>query len=314
MQPLRYIFAPIALTLGVICLCEAQTTTTPSAHFGALMFPRDSIGYEFGIHFNRFTEFDKATVTVDGVEEYIRYNHIDRTYGFNLLAVAVTRPLSRSNDLLYRVTLQAGVTADEPTEHLQNKWIHDLRNIPHVPVEEAPTQFDADVSAEITRWFGSAGRFRTFAGGGLSLGTINQDAFLQTGARSPTWSPGGYPVIALSGVARLGVPAGGRSFRSGEIANSYAIVQGFGTFPVAGHLSCGVLPVVEWGLTYSTGFFVNAAGKRLDELFWTIRLEWSDQFAIETWNDSLNGKDRGPTYGVRITTSFESIPLLDRLL
>lgn len=308
-----FLVLSVVVSTGTNWVALGQATTTPSAHFGALLFPRDQPGYELGLHFNRFTEFDKETKTVDGVETPVRYNHIDKTYGFNLVAFSVTSSLASAPDYLVRATVQTGITHNQPTSYLQNEIIHSLRNIPHVPVGEAPTRFEADVAVDIFRRLGTPDGTRVLFGGGASAGTIYHDAHVQAGFRSAAIIAGRRPLLAVSSVVRAGVPAGSAVFKSDHLAETYAMGQASGATGWIHDWTRGVLPVAELGISYSTGLFEDESGAALSEVFWTIRLSWSDWFAFETWNDSLKGKDRGPTYGLRLTTAFTTIPSLDGL-
>ncbi len=57
---------------------------------------------------------------------------------------------------------------------------------------------------------------------------------------------------------------------------------------------------VEIGATLDSGIFNGPLGDSLEERFWTLALR-AYPFTFETWNDQLNSKDYGPTYGARLT-------------
>ena len=57
---------------------------------------------------------------------------------------------------------------------------------------------------------------------------------------------------------------------------------------------------VEGGYTIDSGLFTDAKGATLEERFWSLGFRVRN-FSFETWNDQVNRKDFGPTYGLRLT-------------
>lgn len=66
---------------------------------------------------------------------------------------------------------------------------------------------------------------------------------------------------------------------------------------------------LEVGLTVDSGLFVDHRGDSLEERFVTAALRIS-AVTIETWNDLINQKDYGPTFGARVT--LDVLYLYDR--
>lgn len=58
---------------------------------------------------------------------------------------------------------------------------------------------------------------------------------------------------------------------------------------------------IETGVSLDSGLFVDFQGKTLEERFVSLVTIRIRNFAFETWNDMVNRKDYGPTYGLRLT-------------
>jgi len=100
-----------------------------------------------------------------------------------------------------------------------------------------------------------------------------------------------------------------RAFRIATGAAFHDLVNA--TYAAQGSISYGwydeetLLPLfeVEIGPTIDSGIFNGERGDSLEERFWTAALR-AYPFTIETWNDQLNSKDYGPTYGGRLTMNL----------
>ena len=57
---------------------------------------------------------------------------------------------------------------------------------------------------------------------------------------------------------------------------------------------------IEYALTWDSGIFVDQTGQSRKEFFWSLAFTY-DAFRMESWNDSINHKDQGPTYGFTVT-------------
>jgi hypothetical protein len=110
-----------------------QTLVTPSSHWGALIYPELEPLTQFGLHFDRFTEFDKKK-DAGGKPILTPYNGIHETIGFNELAISSTGKLIGSKKTLYRITIHGGYTSDQPSRFLQNDVIHRIGGLDPVPV------------------------------------------------------------------------------------------------------------------------------------------------------------------------------------
>ena len=270
-----------------------QTLVTPSSHWGALIYPEFEPMGQFGIHLDRFTEFDKKK---DAAGNPIRtpYNGLAQTIGFNTAAIAVTGKLVRSPTTLYRVTLHGGYSHDQPTRFLQNDVLHDLAGLDHVPVAATRSAFDGGISFDINHWMRGPRRVPLFAGAGASFSTISNEAFVQAGFRAAHWGP--------SAVVRLGTVSGGDALPARVLASRYVTGQVSLRLPLDDWLAglLGLMPEVEVGTTWTSGLFADTTGAAIAEQFITFKVAWGP-LSIETWNDSINGKDQGPTYGLKVT-------------
>jgi hypothetical protein len=272
----------------------AQTLVTPSSHWGALLYPELEPLGQFGLHLDRFTEFDKKR-DANGDPILTPYNGIRETIGFNALAVSATGKFVRSRRTLYRVTLHGGYTTDQPSRFLQNDVIHELGGLDPVPVGETRDAWDGGISADVNHWLR-----RTlldapfFLGAGVAFSTINSEVFAQAGFRAPR--------VGLSGALRGGLVTGGDAFPTRHLARQYLTAQASIRLPLDdwGAALWGVLPEVEVGATYTTGLFADTTGRAISERFLALKIAWGP-LTVETWNDAFaGGKDQGPTYGVRV--------------
>lgn len=60
---------------------------------------------------------------------------------------------------------------------------------------------------------------------------------------------------------------------------------------------------LEFGVTWDSGIFVNQAGQSHKEIFLTMAGRYR-AVRVETWNDTINNKYRGPTYGATLTINL----------
>jgi len=98
----------------------------------------------------------------------------------------------------------------------------------------------------------------------------------------------------------------GRTYDSGafrQVAPQTYVAQ---TSLSWGCYDSGLYPIfeLETGVTIDSGIFVDFRGDSLEERFisWlTIRYR---RVSLETWNDKINRKDYGPTYGIRATVDI----------
>lgn len=167
------------------------------------------------------------------------------------------------------------------------------------------------LQGSLTRWgdLATSGKI-AFAGIAFSSGSLYHEIDGQLGIRR--WSPlamiqelAGFPPnrwleifkrFGVSLIARYGRLYSGATFQ--EVAPQSYILQGsvsYGWHTGAQH----PLLELELGATLDSGLFVDLKGDALEERFWTLALR-AYPFTIETWNDQLNRKDFGPTYGVRL--------------
>ncbi len=282
-------------------------TPAPGVHWGALGYPDQTTVLETGLALFRFTEFNG---------EGERFNGIRETIGLNLITLSWTHhwdppdPSGWSSNF----TLGIGPTRNQPTEWLQNDLIHDgVWGIPQVPVEEKRNQTDFAISASLTKWWELFGQPRVlYLGGGGQSGSLYHEGFLRAGVRR--WSPmktseyfwGNPPdhlfltllkPLRLSGMVRASRIETGAAFR--DLAHVSYIAQGsvsYGWYDPNTHEPC---VEVEVGVTIDSGIFNGLEGDSLEERYWTLAFR-VHQLSLETWNDQLNSKDFGPTYGARV--------------
>ncbi len=276
---------------------------TPSIHWGALGYPDQQPQLSTGFTFNRFTEFNGKGQ---------RFNTIKETIGLNFGFVSWTHRLAVGKGWLSNLTLGGGPTSDQPTKFFQNEFVHDfLFNIPKVPVGNVRTEFDFMVDGSLTKWWANK---VVFAGLGFSSGSLYHETWGRAGIRqlpilrpmAQTWShPEGMvtrllEMVRISAMARYGRVFSGAAFRA--LAPQSYFAQGSVS---VGKFSSDNVPTWEIfaGVTIDSGIYVDHLGDALEERYYSLGFRvWRVTF--ETWNDQINRKDFGPTYGTRLTVDF----------
>ncbi len=280
-------------------------TPAPFIHWGALSYPNQEPELTIGLSLFRFTEFNG---------EGERFNGIGETIGLNLITLSWTEHgEDRLEDWSTNFTLGVGPTRNQPTEWLQNDLIHDgVWGIDSVPVGNKRKQTDFSISGSLTHWWDLTGQKRIlYLSGGGQSGSLFHELFARTGFRR--WSPvktiehlnGHHDGIVasvlrplrFSGMVRASRIETGAAFH--DLANSAYSAQGSVSYGWYDEHTLRPWFEVEIGATIDSGIFNGAFGDSLEERFWTAALR-AYPFTIETWNDQLNSKDFGPTYGARL--------------
>lgn len=281
-------------------------TPAPSIHWGALSYPDQASELSIGLSLFRFTEFNG---------EGERFNGINETIGINFITFSWTEHFTDTfENWSTNFTLGVGPTRNQPTEWLQNDFIHDgLYGIPTVPVEDTRKETDFAISGSLTHWWEIPGQKRIlYLSGGGQSGSLFHEIFARTGFRR--WAPlktieylngnqegilaSLFRPLRLSGMVRASRIATGAAFH--DLANATYAAQGSVSYGWYDEKTLRPWFEVEIGATIDSGLFNGELGDSLEERFWTAALR-AYPFTIETWNDQLNGKDYGPTYGGRLT-------------
>jgi hypothetical protein len=293
---------------GILALIPPVTkgeTPAPFIHWGALSYPDQAPTLEMGLSLFRFTEFNG---------EGERFNGIDETIGINFITFSWTEHLTDTfENWSTNFTLGIGPTRNQPTEWLQNDFIHDgLWGIPTVPVEDTRKETDFAISGSLTHWWEVSGQKRIlYLSGGGQSGSLFHEIFARTGFRR--WAPlktieylngnqegifaSLFRPLRLSGMVRASRVATGAAFH--DLANATYSAQGSISYGWYDEKTLHPWFEVEIGATIDSGLFNGEMGDSLEERFWTAALR-AYPFTFETWNDQLNGKDYGPTYGGRL--------------
>ena len=310
----------------------------PGPHWGTSLYPVSFAEERLTLHFNRFTQFSSTRAQHPSQEQ--------QTIGFNIATLSVTRELLLEQDQRVTWTLEggAGYSSDQPTEWLQNDYLHTLRGLQLVPVEDTREATEYVAAAALNYWLGTdeprsgtmepdddEWRYQAAIGVGASTSTIYHDGFVQLA--------GSVFVPSLnarfSALDRFSWPNGSEAFVRVKdynnllqvgvayVPNNY-FLGGAGTFeemidavfdadnlppwrwPSALHTLIG-RPEVGLYATWDSGFFVRPDGSAIDTTFLSIRFDWPTGMRMETWNDFANGTDFGPTYGLLLSWDLASI-------
>ena len=277
----------------------------PGIHWGALAYPDQEPVLATGFSIFRFTEFNG---------EGERFNGIRETIGLNLITTSWTRHWANHLEgWSTNLTFGIGPTRNQPSEFLQNDFIHDsLYGIPAVPVGEKRKETDFTLSGSMTRWWELPGQRRIlFLSGGEQTGSLYQELFARGGVRrwspvktiehlngkSDGWLAGMFRPLRVSGMVRAGRIATGAAFH--DLANHSFAAQTSLSYGWYDEHTLQPLLELEAGVTIDSGMFNGDRGNSLEERFWTIAIH-AHPFTFETWNDQLNSQDYGPTYGAKI--------------
>jgi hypothetical protein len=280
---------PLLFLLGLCLVVGTETvqaeSSAPSVHWGALAYPDQYRTLDAGAIFNRFTEFSARS----------RYSStIRETMGFNFATLSWTE---RFSDWGTNLTVGAGPTRDEPTHAFQNGFIHRAFGFSPVPVGAVREATDFMIDGSLTRWAQLFGQHDSgFAGLGVSSGSLYHEGFARLGARRLSF---GLPFARLSAMGRYSQLYHSSAFN--QVAGQSYLGQaslGFANYTGYGE---GERPrwELELGVTWDSGLFVDFQGHAQREFFGTVALRFP-YGVFETWNDAINFKDSGPTFGARL--------------
>lgn len=242
---------------------------------------------------DRFTEFDGAGN---------RYNNIDETIGLNFFSLSWTERLDSFKGWNTNVTVGGGPTSDGYSRFLQNDVIHKLRGFAPVPVGNKREAFDFMISGTLTRWmslFGSDDVF--YAGVGASGGSLYYEPYVQAGFRrlsifDPVPFVSDY--VRISALGRYGRPFSGSAFH--EVSDRSWIAQASVSVGNYHNWATDSPWEIELAGTIDSGLFVDSKKASLEERFISVAFRYA-AVTFETWNDLINQKDYGPTFGARLT-------------
>ncbi len=296
---LRVSVVILGLILGTLEFVSAEAPA-PSVHWGAIDYPDQERTLTAGLTLNRFTEFDTRQQ---------RYNNIRQTMGFNFATVSWTERWSRLQGWGTNLTLGIGPTGEQPTRWLQNEVVHTLRGLDRVPVRDSRSETDFMVGGSLTRWFTVLGPHETlFAGVGFGTGSLYHEVYARLGLRRLSLADavqslsGADPAllrtvsdfVRFSALARYSRPYTGAAFR--EVAPQTYLGQWSLSF---GDYRKAHVPSYEFeiALSIDSGLFVDFKGDSLEERYWSLAFRFP-YVMLETWNERINTKDMGPTYGI----------------
>ncbi|HEX6727765.1 MAG TPA: hypothetical protein VF078_10450 [Nitrospira sp.] len=278
-------------------------TPAPSVHWGSMSFPDQYSTITGGLTLNRFTPTDGLGNRYDST--------VSNTLGFNLITLSWTQHWGGNwQGWSTNLTLGIGPTGDEITNFLQNKFVHQLRQLPAVPTTNPRKETDAMIDGSVTRWFPLFRPKVMFIGGGFSVGTIYQQGFLRAGIRrmpiTPTLYHGNWGDVSMraSVLGRISYQDNGAVLHS--IRHTAGLVQPSVAFGQYRNTENGeTIPTweIEFALMWDSGIFVNAAGESQKHFAWSIAAS-AGPVRFETWNDSMGNiveRDYGPTYGATLT-------------
>ena len=298
-----YLALSVAALLGRTSSAWAEATAQ-SMHWGALAFPDHDRTLTLGFSNDSFTEFDGTGK---------RYNDMRQTDSFNFGTLSWTEHPEKFKGWNANLTVGAGPTQDKIRRTIQNDFAHRLTGQTYVPIGATRDAIDFMTSGTLTKWTGLLGSDDVFFYGvGGAAGALYYEPYAQMGFRRLSlleFLPVVSDYIRFSALARAGRPFSGAAFH--EVANYSYLGQasiGIGNYR---RTNCDTPWEIEVGLTADSGLFVDHRGDSLKERFVTAAVRYS-AVTVETWNDLINQKDYGPTFGARVT--LDVLYLYDRLV
>lgn len=271
----------------------------PSVHWGAIAYPDKDRTLTAGLTLNRFTEFDGAGH---------RYNDIRETAGFNFASLSWTERLAAFKGWNTNLTVGAGPTQDGLTRFLQNDVVHELRGLTPVPVGTKRHATDFMIGGSLTRWKEIFGRHEDgFAGLGAVSGSLYHELYAQVGLRRVSL-PDSVPFsrfVRFSAMGRYGRLYGGSAYPV-VAPQSYLgqVSVALGNYQTEKEDRSSW--EIELAMTVDSGLFVDGKGDAIEERFVSAAFRYSF-VSFETWNDLVNQKDYGPTFGARLTVDLLQI-------
>lgn len=267
--------------------------TAQSMHWGALAFPDHDRTLTLGFSNDSFTEFNGSGQ---------RYNDMLQTASFNFGALSWTEQLEQFKGWNANLTIGAGPTQNKIRRVIQNDFAHRLTGQTRVPIGATRDAIDFMTSGTLTKWTGLLGSDDVFFYGiGGAAGSLYYEPYAQMGFRRLSlleFVPIVSDYIRFSALARAGRPFSGSAFH--QVSNHSYLGQasvGIGNYR---RTDCDTPWEIELGLTVDSGLFVDHRGDSLEERFVTVALRYS-AVTFETWNDLINQKDYGPSFGARLT-------------
>ncbi len=296
------------ITAALVAFPARGQIPAPDPHFGANAFPAFAPELRFTVSLNRFTEFDG---------EGKRFNEVEETSGFNVASLSYTDSIPDFPALTYTAVFGVGLTRDQPTETLQNDFIHGILDLAEVGTDGKRNSTELVTGLSVNWWLKSpwaslrretaASKFSLdpFVGAGASAGTLYQEFYAQAGVRF-AHPIGGDNQLRWSGMERWCWPTRGDAFD--DVATYSRIDQlSLAFVPSSAREDstwCRIYydflgnPEVEVTLTRDSGLFVDSGDDPIRVYFGGLRVKWPTGLLFETWNDIVGGTDFGPTFGV----------------
>lgn len=268
--------------------------------WGGRIVPDSKPGPTISLDLHQFTEFDPDT-TRYGSLRGTDSSWYHSTIGFNTLSAAQEFGWKSTESCTASVvaSIGLGVADDRLTEFLQNDYTHERNGVPPVPrgnVEDGPLAM-AGIQM-ILRPRSGTGYFLA----GVELSNIVHDVHMGVGiAELELFRFSGTRILLDAGL-QMGVLRNARKFGFGESRYFPKTTTQYLDHQMAIGFSTAVLGIpvaAEAGYLASSGLFTSYDGSALGELFEYSRVRiW--KIVLEKSNDGFNGKDFGPTYGVRL--------------
>lgn len=286
-----------ALSISAVARAQAPV---PDPHWGAFAFPSSVPELRAGLHFNRFTEFSSTGS---------RFNDIDETSGFNVLAASYTDRIPGLPQWTFTGTFGLGLSSDDPTNTIQNDFVHEAIGQEDVPVGDVREEPEFLAGLGVTRWFEDPEHLGRdlFVGAGYATSTLYHEPWLHLGG---TYMLGGSCRLSL--MHRVSRPVEGEAYSDlARLSNLSQVYVAYVPSTIDSEWSLLDLlgnPEIGLAVTHDTGLFVDQDDDPIETWFASLRFRWATGLTIETWNDFANGTDFGPTFGFLMSVDLTTLP------
>jgi hypothetical protein len=239
------------------------------------------------------------------------HSTINESFGLNFATASWTQHWAQWPGWSTNLTVGIGPTGRQPTDYLQNNVIHPVMGFAPVPVARTRHDvIDGMVDASLTRWFPLFNdRRELYVGGGISAGSVYQEEFARIGVRRisfdsfiPYWNE--TPLHFLTDYLRFSAMARYSQLQSGALIHEikpYSFLYQF-SVSVGPYGTTQDAPrwEIEYAVTWDSGMFTDETTQSRKEFYWSLAARYA-AVRLETWNDSIHHKDKGPTYGFAVT-------------
>ena len=293
-----------AMLLAAPTGAEAQLADAFAGHFGGTRTRESAVDWSASLGVLLLTQYGSRWKPAPS-EAITDYDQLQTTVGYNYLAGGMQRSwlTGPGGMAVVEASGSFGITSDKLTHYAQD-GLHDFRRFPHVQrpaVDDGIMLYGGEVEAAYwwswRPWVLTLDLYPTLGGGWSSY---HREVSAGIGASLGLWkirASGGLTKGWLYGQGGIDPAAVGSRLTDGYW--KWEALLAFDRTKY-GALTA-FIPTVGAGVSGSTGIFQSESELLMSVFFEFPAFVSNDTWRVETVNDLLGDKDRGPTGGLRIT-------------